>query len=79
VAIEEAVQSSVYIHLLHDPCRIAAHALIERLQVLADQVMARNWDTETLQPWEVAALQTMYTKFETLFLGDLQAGALYLV
>jgi hypothetical protein len=78
-AIEQAVVGSIYTHLLHDPCRVAANALVALAKRLQEEIMDRDWATAHLEAWEAQHLQTSYTKFETLFLGDLQTGALYLV
>lgn len=78
-AITQAVDSSVYTHLVHDPCRTAAGALIRYIETLKEEAIKRDWNTEFLHDWEVQGLINLYTKFETLFLGDLQTGTLYLV
>jgi hypothetical protein len=79
-AIEQAVGGSIYWHLLRAPCRAASAALVEQMRSMSRGILqADDISTAKLEHMEVLKLQALYTKFETLFLGDLQAGALYLV
>jgi hypothetical protein len=78
--IERVVNESVYNHLFRMPCRAAALALLDHMRALGTSLIETdNWDNGAFKGAEVAKLQGLYAKFETLFLGDLQASALYLV
>jgi hypothetical protein len=79
-AVEQIVNASVYVHLLRGPCRAAARALVEQMRQMSAWVLElEEIENTKLQIVDVLKLQSLYSKFETLFLGDLQAGSLYLV
>jgi len=79
-AIEQAINQSVYWHLLRSPCRAAAQALVQQMRSMTSKILAtEDFDNAKLDYVDVLQLQSLYGKFENLFLGDLQAGSLYLV
>lgn len=79
-AIDQAVNHSVYNHLMRNPCRVAANALVEHINRIKQKIIdTDDWSEAKLDGFDSMRLQTLYTKFETLFLGDLQTGAVYLV
>lgn len=79
-AIDQAVNGSVYSHLLRPPCRIAAANLIEHMRAMVEGIKAEaDWSQASLDLFDVTKLGLLYPKFETLFLAELQAAALYLV
>jgi hypothetical protein len=77
--IDQAVNSSVYNHLIRQPCRVAANQLMAQMRQMAEEIMGRQDFEGKLDAFELSQLTARYSKFETLFLGDLQSGALYLV
>jgi len=78
--IEQVVNESIYAHLIRTPCRVAAMSLVEQISKAKDTLLARDdWDVGRVEPHEISRLVASYEKFETLFVADLQSGALYLV
>jgi hypothetical protein len=78
--IERTISNSIYSHLLRTPCRAAANALAEQMRKMCSAILAMpDLENAQLEHFEVFQLQHLYGKFETLFLGDLQSGSLYLV
>ncbi len=79
-AVEQVVAGSIYTHLVRIPCRTAAHALVEFIRSLQAGLMERDdWDAGKVEVATIARLISLYDKFETLFLAELQSGAIYLV
>ena len=78
--ISEAVEQSIYSHLFRVPTRASANALLNHITVMCDMTYedeesaSRNYTV-----YDVSTLGDLYVKFETLFISDLQASALYLV
>jgi hypothetical protein len=78
--VEQAVNGSIYTPLLRDPCRASALALIDRMKTTNERIIEMDWTADDkLETYDAVALQSLYQKFETLLLGDLQSGSLYLV
>jgi hypothetical protein len=78
--IERVLNESIYNHIFRAPCRIAAFAVLDQMRAMgSDMIETDNWDNQMLKAAEIGKLQALYAKFETLFLGDLQTCALYLV
>jgi hypothetical protein len=78
--IERVVNQSVYWHLVRNPCKAAANALVQHMRTLSASILEYpDLATAKLELVPVLQLQQLYGKFETLFLGDLQGGSLYLV
>jgi len=79
-AIEQTVAQSVYWHLLRGPCRTAAQVLVAQMRNMSAAILSSDDIASTkLQHIDVLRLQNLYSKFETLFVGDLQAGSVFLV
>lgn len=77
--IAQVVEGSIYSPLFRPPCRVAANALVACLNEISQGVSENgNWDA-TLSPFDAARIQSLYAKFETLLLAELQSSALYLV
>lgn len=78
--ISEAVEQSIYSHLFRAPTRASANALLNQITVMCDMTYedeenaSRNYTI-----YDASMLGELYSKFETLFISDLQASALYLV
>ena len=76
--IHQAIEFSVYSHLFRAPTKIAAISVLNQIDEMCKRVS--EGETEgSFGNLEIAKLSQSYSKFETLFLGDLQASALYLV
>lgn len=78
--IRQAVEASIYSHVFRMPVRTSGYALLSHIENML--VMPADDDEYFSKPFplgDVVILHQLYGKFETLFVADLQAAALYLV
>lgn len=79
-AVEQISRASVYSHLLRSPCQTAAAQLTNHLHEMTKTILGmEDLENGKLDYVQVLKLHGLYTKFETLFVGELQASAVYLV
>lgn len=79
-AVDQIVNASIYTRQLRTPCKTAAIVLINRMQDMISEIVdTEDWEGAKFKAWEISQLHSLYTKFETLLLAEMQSAALYLV
>ena len=78
-AVSSSVYQSVYSEHFRHPLITSAHSLINHLDGLMGVLFPSEGEGRAIAQWEIVPLQTEYSKFETIFLSELQSITSYIV
>lgn len=78
-AVTVATYQSVYAAFFHNPLWQATSGLVGCIDKLLAHITPEGQDLRQITQWQAIELQNLYSKFETIFISELQSLAVYMV
>jgi hypothetical protein len=78
-AINSCVHQSIYREHFHGPLLNAAAKVTEAAQRYMAKIFPQEGEGESLAAWDITHIQSVYTKFETILISELQSISSYIV
>lgn len=78
-AVTLATYQSIYASFFHNPLWQATSGLVGHIDKLLAHITPEGQDLRQITRWQAVELQNLYSKFETIFISELQSLAVYMV
>lgn len=78
-SIRQIIYASIYKDYFHYPLINSAQNVIDRIQNLMTKLFPDDGEGEDINEWEVQSLHTLYNKYETILISELQSITMYIV